>query len=47
MVVLGIILLILGFVFSIQLLWIVGLILILVGLLVNFVPMGGTTRRWY
>jgi hypothetical protein len=47
MVVLGVILLICGFVFGIQLLWIVGLVLLLLGLVVNFVPWGGSTRRWY
>lgn len=47
MVILGLILLIIGLVASISILWIIGLILIIVGLILNFVPVGGTRRRWY
>jgi len=47
MVVLGLILLIIGFLASISILWIIGLILIVVGLVLNLVPVGGTRRRWY
>jgi hypothetical protein len=47
MVILGLILLIIGLIASISILWIIGLILIVVGLVLNFVPMGGTRRRWY
>jgi hypothetical protein len=47
MVILGLILLIIGLIASINILWIIGLILIIVGLVLNFVPMGGTRRRWY
>jgi hypothetical protein len=47
MVILGLILLIIGLIASISILWIIGLILIIVGLVLNFVPMGGTRRRWY
>jgi hypothetical protein len=47
MVILGLILLIIGLIASIQILWIIGLILIVVGLVLNFVPVGGTRRRWY
>lgn len=47
MIALGVILLIVGFITSIQILWIIGLILLLVGLVLNFVPIGGTRRRWY
>jgi hypothetical protein len=47
MVILGLILLIIGLVASINILWIIGLILIIVGLVLNFVPVGGTRRRWY
>ncbi len=47
MVILGLILLIIGLIASISILWIIGLILIIVGLVVNFVPVGGTRRRWY
>ena len=47
MVILGLILLIIGLIASIQILWIIGLILLLVGLVLNFVPIGGTRRRYY
>ena len=47
MVILGLILLIIGLIASIQILWIIGLILVLVGLVLNFVPVGGTRRRYY
>jgi hypothetical protein len=47
MVILGLILLIIGLIASINILWIIGLILIIVGLVLNFVPVGGTRRRWY
>jgi hypothetical protein len=47
MVILGLILLIIGLLASIPILWVIGLILIVVGLVLNFVPVGGTRRRWY
>ena len=47
MVVLGLILLIIGLIASLGWLWVLGLILIVVGLVMNFVPVGGTRRRWY
>jgi hypothetical protein len=47
MVILGLILLIIGLIASISILWIIGLILLIVGLVLNFVPVGGTRRRWY
>jgi membrane protein implicated in regulation of membrane protease activity len=47
MVVLGLILLIIGLVAPIQVLVWIGLILIIVGLILNFVPIGGTRRRFY
>ena len=47
MVILGLILLIIGLIASISILWIIGLILIIVGLVLNFVPVGGTRRRFY
>jgi hypothetical protein len=47
MVILGLILLIIGLVASNSILWFIGLILIVVGLILNFVPVGGTRRRWY
>lgn len=48
MVVLGLILLLVGlFVAGLKILVTIGIILIIVGLILNFVPMGGTRRRWY
>ena len=47
MILLGVVLLILGLVFGISVLFWVGLALAIIGLVVNFVPIGGTTRRWY
>jgi len=46
MVILGLILLIIGLFTVPALVWI-GLVLIVVGLVLNFVPMGGTRRRFY
>ena len=45
MVVLGLILLILGLLIPMSVLTTIGLILIVVGLVLNFVPIGGTSRR--
>lgn len=48
MLVLGLVLLILGFVFGIQLLWVVGIILLVLGAVVWVHPMGFQGgRRWY
>ena len=47
MVILGLILLIIGLVASIPVLTTIGAILLIVGLLLNFVPIGGTRRRFY
>ena len=47
MVVLGLILLIIGLVANIPILTTIGIILIVVGLILNFVPIGGTRRRFY
>jgi hypothetical protein len=47
MVVLGLILLIIGLVASIPVLTTIGVILLVVGLILNFVPIGGTRRRFY
>jgi hypothetical protein len=47
MVILGLILLIIGLVANIGILWVIGLVLMVVGLVLNFVPVGGTRRRWY
>ena len=47
MVVLGLILLIVGLVAKISILTVIGAILLVVGLILNFVPIGGTSRRVY
>jgi hypothetical protein len=47
MVILGLILLIIGLIASIGILTVIGAILLVVGLVLNFVPIGGTRRRWY
>lgn len=47
MIALGLILLILGLLFGAGFLVTLGIILMLVGLVLNFVPIGGTTRRWW
>lgn len=47
MVVLGIILFLLGWLTSTSILSTLGIILIVVGLVLNFVPLGGTRRRYY
>jgi hypothetical protein len=47
MVVLGLILLLIGLVAGISLLTTIGIILLIVGLVLNFVPIGGTRRRYY
>jgi hypothetical protein len=47
MVILGLILLIIGLVASIGILTVIGAILLVVGLILNFVPIGGTRRRYY
>lgn len=47
MVVLGLILLIIGLVAKISVLTTIGIILLIVGLILNFVPIGGTRRRFY
>ena len=46
-VILGIILLIIGLVASLSILVWLGIILVIVGLVLNFVPIGGTRRRYY
>jgi hypothetical protein len=45
MVILGLILLIVGLVAEIPILTTIGAILLVVGLILNFVPIGGTSRR--
>ena len=47
MIVPGLILLLLGLITGPSILWTIGLVLLIVGLIVNFVPIGGTRRRWY
>ena len=47
MVILGIILLIIGLIASLQILVWLGVLLVIVGLVLNFVPIGGTRRRYY
>lgn len=51
MIVLSIILIIVGFVFGLPLLWEIGLAILLIGLVLNFVPIGGyrgpIRGRWY
>ena len=47
MVILGVILLIIGLIASLQILVWLGVILLIVGLVLNFVPIGGTRRRYY
>ncbi len=47
MIVLGLILLIIGLVASIPILTTIGAILLVVGLILNFVPIGGSSRRVY
>jgi hypothetical protein len=45
MIVLGLILLIIGLVISQSILTTIGAILLVVGLVLNFVPIGGSSRR--
>lgn len=45
MVILGLILLIIGLVAGISILTTIGAILLVVGLILNFVPIGGSSRR--
>lgn len=47
MIVLGIILLLLGLLIGPSILTTLGIILLVVGLILNFVPIGGTRRRFY
>ena len=47
MVILGVILFIIGLIAEIQILVWIGLVLAIVGLILNLVPIGGTRRRYY
>jgi hypothetical protein len=46
-VILGVILLLIGLFAGLSILLWLGLLLIVVGLVLNFVPIGGTRRRYY
>ena len=47
MVILGVILILIGWLASISLLLWIGVALVVVGLILNLVPIGGTQRRYY
>ena len=47
MVILGLVLLLIGLIAGVPLATTLGFILLLVGLVLNFVPIGGSTRRFY
>jgi hypothetical protein len=47
MVILGIILVLIGWLAGISILLYLGIALVIVGLVLNFVPLGGTRRRYY
>jgi hypothetical protein len=47
MVILGIVLALIGWIANISILLWIGVILIIVGLVLNFVPIGGSRRRYY
>jgi hypothetical protein len=47
MVILGIVLLLIGLIAGIPILTTIGVILVIVGLILWFVPIGGTRRRYY
>jgi len=47
MIVLGIIALLLGWILGSSLITTIGVILVVVGLVLWFVPISGHTRRWY
>jgi len=47
MVVLGIILLLIGLFTTLKILLYIGILLVIIGLILNFVPIGGTRRRYY
>ena len=47
MVILGVILFIIGLIAEIQILVWIGLVLAIVGVILNLVPIGGTRRRYY
>ena len=47
MVVLGLVLLLIGLLAGVPLATTIGFVLLLVGLVLNLIPIGGTTRRYY
>lgn len=47
MVILGIILLVIGLLADISILFTIGIIVAVIGLILNLVPIGGTRRRYY
>jgi hypothetical protein len=47
MIILGIVLLLIGWLAGIPLLTTLGIILVIVGLILWFLPIGGKTRRYY
>lgn len=48
MIAIGIILIILGLIVaSLKVLLWIGIVVLIIGLILNFVPIGGRTRRWY
>lgn len=47
MVILGVILALIGWLASISILLWIGLVLVIVGLILNLVPIGGTRRTYY
>lgn len=47
MVILGIILILVGWLTGISILYVLGFVLVIIGLVLWFVPIGGTTRRYY
>jgi len=47
MIALGLVLLLIGLLAGISALTTIGIVLVLVGLVLNFVPIGGSTRRFY
>lgn len=47
MVILGLVLLLIGWLASIHILLVIGIVLVVVGLVLWLVPIGGRTRRYY
>jgi hypothetical protein len=47
MVILGLILVVIGLFTTLKILLLIGSVLLVLGLILNFVPVGGTRRRYY